>query len=194
MTLGSSSGVKTFTITNPGTADLTGLAFTTKDGANPADFTVSALSGTTVPVGGGSVTFTVSFTPGASGARNAGIHIASNVSGAKNPFDIALTGAGQTAFTGAFNAWAAANGVGTDPNVLGANGQKNLVNFAFGIHPVTGTGAALQFNGTLGAGGTIGAVGMPATWLESIANGVDFRVLYLRRDDAATLGLTYGVE
>ena len=194
VTLGSSSAARTFTITNPGTADLTGLAFSPKDGANAADFTVSALSGTSVPVGSGSVTFTVSFAPGAIGPRSAGIHIASNVSGAKNPFDIALTGTGQTAFTAAFNAWALANGVGSDPNALGANGQKNLVNFAFGIHPVTGTGAALQFNGTLAAGGTIGAVGLPVTWLESIANGVDFRALFLRRKDSAALGLTYLVE
>ena len=94
ITLGSSSSAKTFTITNPGTADLTSLVVT-KDGTNAADFTVSALSGTSVPVGSGSVTFTVSFTPGASGARSAAIHIASNVTGAKNPFDIALTGTGN---------------------------------------------------------------------------------------------------
>ena len=90
---GSSSTAKTFTITNPGTADLTGLAVT-KDGANPGDFTVSALSATSIPVGNGTVTFTVTFTPGASGARSAAIHLASNVTGAKNPFDIALTGTG----------------------------------------------------------------------------------------------------
>jgi hypothetical protein len=90
---GSSSTAKTFTITNPGTADLTGLAVT-KDGADPGDFTVSALSATSIPVGNGTVTFTVTFTPGASGARSAAIHLASNVTGAKNPFDIALTGTG----------------------------------------------------------------------------------------------------
>ena len=54
-----------------------------KNGANAADFTVSALSGTTVPATGGSVTFTVTFTPTASGAGNAALHIASNVTGAK---------------------------------------------------------------------------------------------------------------
>jgi len=93
ITLGSSSTALTFTITNPGTADLTSLAIT-EDGPNAGDFTISALSGTTVPATGGSVTFTVTFTPGASGARSAAIHIASNVTGTKNPFDIALTGTG----------------------------------------------------------------------------------------------------
>ena len=102
VTVGSSSVPLTFTITNPGTADLTGLAFSPADGANPSDFTMSALSGTTVPASGGSVTFTVTFTPGASGARSAVIHITSNVTGSKNPYDITLTGSGNTApaFTG----------------------------------------------------------------------------------------------
>jgi hypothetical protein len=102
VTVGSSGVPLTFTITNPGTADLTGLAFSPVDGANPSDFTVSALSGTTVPASGGSVTFTVTFTPGASGARSAAIHITSNVTGSKYPYDITLTGSGNTAptFTG----------------------------------------------------------------------------------------------
>ena len=87
--VGSSSAPLTFTITNPGNADLTGLA-ATKDGPDAADFTVSALSGTSVPVGTGTVTFT----PGSAGPKAAAIHIASNVWGAMNPFDIALTGSG----------------------------------------------------------------------------------------------------
>ena len=187
VTLGSSSSsAKTFTITNPGGADLTSLAIT-NDGTNAADFTVSAQSGTSIPVGPGTVTLTVTFTPTASGARSAALHIASNVIGAKNPFDIAITGTGQTVF----EAWAATNGVAGDPNALGANGQRNVVNFAFGIHPVTGTGGALTFNGTLTTGGTIGAYGLPITWLEPIANGVDFRALFIVRKDAVAAGLTY---
>ena len=90
---GTSSNVLTFTITNPGTADLTGLSIT-NDGADAADFTVSAPSGTNIPVGTNSVTFTVTFVPGAISPRSAAIHIASNLAGSKNPFDIALTGTG----------------------------------------------------------------------------------------------------
>ena len=189
VTLGSSSAAKTFTITNPGTADLTGLAFTTKDGANPGDFTVSALSGTSIPVGSGSVTFTVTFTPSASGARNAAIHLASNVTGTKNPFDIALTGTGQTFF----QAWAATNGVANDPNAVSANGQKNVLNFAFGLSPTTGGGGPLAFNGTL-AGGTVGALGLPRVWVEPTGNGTGFSALFVQRKDAALAGLTYTVE
>ncbi len=83
----------TFTVTNPGTADLTGLAIT---GAT-SEFVVSGLSGTSVPIGAGSVTFTVTFSPAAIGIRNAAIQIASNAPGAENPFDIALTGVGANA-------------------------------------------------------------------------------------------------
>ncbi len=92
VTLGSSSAPLTFTVTNPGTADLTSLVVN-KDGLNAADFTVSALSGTSVSMGG-SVTFTVTFYPSTAGSKTAAIHIASNVAGAKNPFDIEVTGTG----------------------------------------------------------------------------------------------------
>jgi hypothetical protein len=93
--VGGSSAAFTFTITNPGTADLSGLAIS-KDGTNAGDFTVSVLSGAGIPVGAGTVTFTVSFTPGGTGPKTAAIHIASNVSGSENPFDITLSGTGLT--------------------------------------------------------------------------------------------------
>ena len=174
VTVGSSSAALTFTITNPGTADLTSLAITGGTG----EFSVSALSGTSVPVGSGSVSFTVTFTPAATGPRSATLQIASNVTGAKNPFDIALTGTGQTLF----QAWAAANGVPTD--------NANLLLFAFGMTP-GGGGGALQYAGTLAGGGTITATGLPVTWVESIANGADFRALFVRRVDSVAAGLTY---
>lgn len=79
----------TFTITNPGTGPLMNLAIT-KGGANAAEFTVSALSATTVAPGG-SATFTATFTPASPGTKSATLHIASNAEGAANPFDIALT-------------------------------------------------------------------------------------------------------
>ena len=89
---GNSSATLTFTISDPGPATLTSLAVS-EDGANAGDFTVSALGSTTVTAGS-STTFTVTFTPGALGARSAAIHIASNVTGIRNPFDVALTGIG----------------------------------------------------------------------------------------------------
>lgn len=93
VSVATTSTAKTFTITNAGRADLTGLTIG-KDGANASDFTVSAVGSTPVAAGG-STTFTVTFTPTASGARSAALHITNNVSGAKNPFDITLTGTGN---------------------------------------------------------------------------------------------------
>ncbi|MFO1485363.1 MAG: choice-of-anchor D domain-containing protein [Verrucomicrobiaceae bacterium] len=176
VTVGSSSIAKTFTLTNLGNVDLTTLAIT-KDGTNPSDFTVSALSGTSVPVGSSSVTFTVTFTPSTSGARSAAIHITSNVLGTKNPFDIALTGTGQTLF----EAWAIANG--TTAN------NSTLANFAFGTAP--GVSTALVYNGTFAGGGAITATGTPITAFEPTTDGVDFRALFVRRKDHAAAGLTY---
>ena len=189
VTTGSSSAPKTFTIKSTGTTDLASLAVG-KDGTNANDFTISALSSSSVPAGGVGATFTVTFTPGGSGPRAAAIHIASNVLNAKNPFDIALTGTGLTIF----QQWALDNGVSSDPNLNGANGVSNLLNFAFGMNPNGAGSGLLVFNGTFGAGGTIGANGQPITMLEAIPNGVDFRVLYVRRKDYVNAGLTYTVE
>lgn len=85
------TSLKTFTIRNAGTADLTGLAVT-KDGGNSGDYSVGALGAATLAPGA-STSFTVTFAPadGTSGTRNAAIHISSNDAN-ENPFDIALTG------------------------------------------------------------------------------------------------------
>jgi uncharacterized delta-60 repeat protein len=91
---GSSSQAKTFTLTNHGTADLTGLAITT-DGSHPGDFTVSE-PGATILAPAASTSFTVTFTPGALGSRSAALHVASNDFD-ENPFDIVLTGTGAAA-------------------------------------------------------------------------------------------------
>ena len=90
---GSSGTAKTFTIRNTGGSNLTGLSIS-KDGANPGDFLVSAVGSATV-AGGGSTTFTVTFSPAAGGAKSAVIHIASSDAN-ENPFDITLTGTGNS--------------------------------------------------------------------------------------------------
>ena len=84
---------RTFTVTNPGSANLL-LGAIIVDGANAGDFVPSALGSTTVTPGG-STSFTVTFTPSFVGAAGAAIHLASNVSGATNPFDFALAGTGS---------------------------------------------------------------------------------------------------
>jgi hypothetical protein len=91
--LGMTGATITFTITNRGNGALNGLAVI-KDGPHASDFSVSLLSAASIPVGAGSATFTVTFSPTGAGVRSAGIHITSNVTGTKNPFDIQLTGEG----------------------------------------------------------------------------------------------------
>ena len=153
--LGDSSSVRTFTISNPGSAALTSLALS-KDGTNAGDFTVSALSNTGIAVGSGTVTFTVTFSPGSVGARSAAIHIASNLLGTKNPFDIAIIGTGLTAadswrqskFNTTSNTGNAADSA--DPN---GNGIANLMEYALNGDP-TGSTAAMSILPTASANGT----------------------------------------
>jgi hypothetical protein len=83
--------VKTFVIRNIGELPLNELVIT-KDGTHQADYTISALTDTTLEAGA-SMSFTVSFNPGASGTRTAALHIASDDE-TEAPFDIALTGLG----------------------------------------------------------------------------------------------------
>ncbi|MCX6856057.1 MAG: choice-of-anchor D domain-containing protein, partial [Verrucomicrobia bacterium] len=80
-----------FTISNSGNADLTGLGFVV-DGVNASDFQVSASP--VAPVAASSTTtFTIEFTPSSGGTRTAAVHFASN-DGDESPFDILLTGTG----------------------------------------------------------------------------------------------------
>ena len=84
----------TFTITNSGSANLTGLVITI-DGSNSVLFTV-----TTNPVASvnpGNITaFTVRFAPVSTGVKIAVLHIGNNDTN-NNPFNIALTGTGTGA-------------------------------------------------------------------------------------------------
>ncbi len=89
-TLVAGSSQLTFTLKNTGNAPLNGISLT-KDGTNAADFTVSSLP--TSIAAQSSATFTVDFTPSATGARTAAIHIASNDED-ENPFNLTLTGTG----------------------------------------------------------------------------------------------------
>ena len=89
--VGNPSSAQTFTIRNLGNANLTGLALS-KNGAHSADFTVSGLAKTTLAPGA-STTFSVNFTPTATGARSAALLVASNDAN-ENPFNISLGGTG----------------------------------------------------------------------------------------------------
>ena len=106
----------TFTITNIGTANLTGLVITI-DGANSALFTVTTNPAAPV-IPGGSTTFTVRFAPVSLGAKNAVLHIANNDVN-NNPFNIALAGTGiDPSITVSTNIFINVNTAGISPIAL----------------------------------------------------------------------------
>ena len=94
----------------------------------------------------------------------------------------------------AFQDWAAANGVSSDPNTLGTNGLANVLNFAFGINPNGTYTGSLVINGTFAGGGTITTPGQPFVMLEQTAFGVDYRAVFARRKNWVAAGLTYTVQ
>ena len=89
--VGSNSAL-TFTVRNPGIGELNSLGITI-DGANAADFSITASPISPVAVGN-STTFTVTFSPSSGGAKSAALHLKSNVVGSTNPFDVSLTATG----------------------------------------------------------------------------------------------------
>ena len=85
------SSTRTFTIQNTGSITLT-IGAISFSGTNPSDFSVISSPSSTV-AGRSSTTFTVKFTPGATGARSARISIVNNdPATSKNPYDFLLTG------------------------------------------------------------------------------------------------------
>lgn len=123
--------VKTFTIRNLGGTYLSGLAIT-KDGTNPGDFTLGT-PGSVSLAPYASTTFAVTFSPAALGNRSAAIHIASNVSGSTNPFDIVLTGVGSGAYPASF---ANRSTVPVTSNRFTATGST--INLSLNYAPTTG--------------------------------------------------------
>ncbi|MFN6945291.1 MAG: beta strand repeat-containing protein [Cytophagaceae bacterium] len=96
-TIGTSSTVTTFTIENLGNQNLnlTGNPKIVKSGTGAADFTINESATLAMVAGGASTTFTVTFTPSATGARTASISIANNDAD-ENPYVINLTGTGSS--------------------------------------------------------------------------------------------------
>ncbi|MBU45750.1 MAG: hypothetical protein CMN76_21260 [Spirochaetaceae bacterium] len=88
---------KTYSITIHNDGDeslqLTGSPAVEVSGTNNSDFTISQPAQNTIP-GGGNVTFTITFVPGADGAREAELEIASNDDGTPK-YGLSLEGTGS---------------------------------------------------------------------------------------------------
>ncbi|HKX62806.1 MAG TPA: choice-of-anchor D domain-containing protein, partial [Verrucomicrobiae bacterium] len=89
---GSTSVLQTFTIKNRGGNNLTGLALT-RSGPAPGDFILGGLGATSLAPNA-TTTFTVAFSPTATGTRNAFVNVASN-DGNENPFRVRVSGVGS---------------------------------------------------------------------------------------------------
>jgi hypothetical protein len=70
---------------------------------------------------------------------------------------------------------------------------NNLVEFAFGTDPKSGTTGIpeLTYQGTLAGNGTALQRGQPIMKIEPVPNSVDFRVLFVRKKNYLAAGLTY---
>lgn len=86
--------VRTFTVTNSGSATL-GIGNVTTSGTHAADFIVISQPSASLAAGG-STTFQVRFDPSAAGERNATLQFTNDVSG-KTPYDFAVRGTGVLA-------------------------------------------------------------------------------------------------
>jgi F5/8 type C domain/Abnormal spindle-like microcephaly-assoc'd, ASPM-SPD-2-Hydin len=89
----SSSAVQQVTLTNSGTAPLA-ISSIAVSGANASDFAQTNTCGSSVAVGA-SCPISITFTPGAAGARSASITVTDNA--ASSPQTVALTGTGAVA-------------------------------------------------------------------------------------------------
>jgi len=85
--------VKTFIVSNAGTADLSGTS-TTITGTNASEFSIQSGAGAFTLTPGATHNITVRFSPTSAGSKSATLSITSNDPD-ENPFFIALTGAGS---------------------------------------------------------------------------------------------------
>jgi len=181
---GSSLTALTFTLRSTGTIPLLNLS-ATKDGTNSNDFTLSALP--TVLEDNTSTTFTVTFTPSATGARSAVIHIASNDAD-ESPFDITLTGTGTPA-SGSIDDWrqfwfgtTSNTGSAADTADDDKDGVPNLMEFALGLNPTLPAvptfqtqvnGSNLEFTYTRSTAAVLAGRTFLVPWSQTL-NGTDW--------------------
>ncbi|WP_040507255.1 choice-of-anchor D domain-containing protein [Leptospira wolbachii] len=91
------SSTKTVTISNTGTATMTGITLS-KPSGHSGDFTISAFSAGATLAAGASGTFTIQFSPTATGSRAAVVRVATTngTNGAASSADLNVSGTGKT--------------------------------------------------------------------------------------------------
>lgn len=171
--IGRPSPTETFTITNEGTAPLTGISILA-DGPHHAEFTISNLSGTTLAVGE-SMTFDVACLPGTRGTRTNALRILSNDED-ERPFHLALTVFGGNA-ADLFDDWAAASRLtGSRASATATpfgDGVKNLLKYAFNLSGTRPDTRMLTPD--------MGTAGLPAIRIEHSGQQTQLVMEFLRR-------------
>lgn len=170
------SSERTFTISNSGFANLTGIGITI-DGSHAADFSIITAPASSL-ASPASTSLTVRFAPSAAGTRSAAMHLTSNDAN-ESPFDIQLSGSGFVAV----------------PEINVTSSYQSLVDgvssVTFGNAPVTGSsrmyfgissigtgslkGLSVTIDGTHAGDFTV-SLPPPSTILAS--NGAVFEVLF----------------
>jgi len=170
---------RTFVVRNDGEFTLSDLV-PLRDGAQAADFTLGALDSTIYAPGVGD-TLTVTFTPGAAGARKAELKLPSNEPGT-SPFTITLKATGLTAEGLTLSqAWrqqhfgnVSNSGDGADTATPKQDGVTNLMKYATGMDPTV-------------AGSMPGVV-------SASSDGTTLSFVYNRADAAVAEGILFTVE
>lgn len=148
--------IRTFTIKNPGSANLT-IGAITFSGANAADFSVTTAPSATIAAGA-STTFVVTFAPTTNGSKSATISVVNNDAN-ENPYDFALKGLVIQTFYDSDDDGIFDNvdidddndgilDVAEEANCNNANGHK--VNYKF-LNETFGTGSRTTINTTYDA-------------------------------------------
>ena len=168
--VGTPTTAVTYTITNSGTVAATGVTVVSS-GTHNTNFVVSGFTAGSTITAGNSATYTVTFTPSATGARSATITVASTTSGSNSP-TTALTGTGtavvapvvntSTGATAILDVSATLNGNVTTLGVCPASIQKGFVYSETAVNN-------LPTNGGIGVTTTPGvAVGTTGAYSEGI--------------------------
>jgi hypothetical protein len=154
--VGTTSGAGTATLDNAGTGALS-ISSVTITGANPGDFAQTNNCGSSLPAGS-TCTFSITFTPAASGSRTALLSVADNSAG--SPQTVSLSGTGTAA------------AVSLSPASLSFGNQS--VNTKSGIVTATltnGGSAALSLSGIALTGANPGDFAQTNTCGSSVAAG-----------------------
>ncbi len=140
--VGNTSSPQTFTIQNIGTGNLTPLTVPAPSGGNAGDFTVNTAGMAATLAPGATTTFTVTFSPTATGTRSSTVQVASN-DPAKSPFVINVQG--NVTLSATYNA---AGNVPATASSYTASGK--LVDLVLGLVPAVGTELTVVKNTGLG--------------------------------------------